>query len=209
MHPIRLPDRPLKCLHLGDSYTIGEGVPSTQTWAHQLEEQLRTHGTAIDTVRVLAQTGWTSGDLLEAIRRSELKPEWDFITLCIGVNNQYQGLDPASYGNELNRLIAEARHLLAEAEGSLLLLSIPDWSVSLFARDLDRATIANQIDAFNAVAARVAQSSALQFADWTILSRTFKDVGEAFTADELHPSGKQYTHWARFVGSLIQTHPND
>ena len=44
-------------LALGDSYTIGEGVPADGSWPVQLAAQLREDGRAVDDPRIVATTG--------------------------------------------------------------------------------------------------------------------------------------------------------
>jgi len=85
-----------KFLSLGDSYTYGESVPDSENLYVQLYEAINkaytwTEPTDID------QTGWRTDDLLKAI--SEAKPDnnYDFATLLIGVNNQYQGRPFSQY----------------------------------------------------------------------------------------------------------------
>ena len=45
-------------LALGDSYTIGESVPSENTWPFLLTEHLVLEGFDISQPRVIARTGW-------------------------------------------------------------------------------------------------------------------------------------------------------
>lgn len=198
-HPLPLPDHPLRCLHLGDSYTSAEGLPTREGWPHQLRQRLEKRGIAFEETRLLAQTGWTCGELLEAVREAGFSPDWDWITLCIGVNNQYRGRDPASFSLELEQLVQEARMLLRRPPDGLLLLSIPDWSVSPFAADRDRWAIAAAIDAFNAVARVVATRTGIPFLDWTERSREYENRPDTFTADALHPSAAQYARWAAYL----------
>ena len=50
-------------LALGDSYTIGEGVPESGRWPMQLANALRADGIPMADPRIIAQTGWTTGEL--------------------------------------------------------------------------------------------------------------------------------------------------
>jgi lysophospholipase L1-like esterase len=193
------PDQPLRLLHLGDSYTCAEGIDLKEGWPFQLRQLMEESGVQVAETHILAHTGWTSGELLTALRGASLKADWDWITLCIGVNNQYRGLDPASFRLELEQLVQEARLLLRQPPDGLVLLSIPDWGVSPFAKDRDREAIAAEIDAFNAVVRTIALKTQVPFLDWTPLTRTFADQPSAFTSDDLHPSATQYAAWAEFI----------
>jgi acyl-CoA thioesterase I len=46
---------------------------------------------------IIAQTGWTTQNLLSGMANvnPQLTLPYDLVTLLIGVNNQYQGLDTA------------------------------------------------------------------------------------------------------------------
>jgi lysophospholipase L1-like esterase len=201
--PLPLPEHPLRCLHLGDSYTIAEGIPEESGWPHVLRRKLETRAIAFKETRLLAATGWTAGELLAALREESLDPGWDWITLCIGVNNQYRGGDPASFSLELEQLIQEARALLRQPPDGLLLLSIPDWSVSPFARDRDRAAIAAGIDSFNAAARVVAGRTGVPFIDWTGMTRRYANCPGSFAGDGLHPSAAQHADWAAFLEEAL------
>lgn len=194
-----LPERGPNYLHLGDSYTCAEGLPPESGWPHQWHRLREGQGRPDGKTRILAKTGWTCTELLDALRAAGLKPDWDRITICIGVNNQYRGLDAASFGLDLEQLVVEAGNLLRHPPGGMLLLSIPDWGVSPFAADRDRAAIAADIDAFNAVIQTVALRFACPFIDWTALTRSFAGQPEAFAPDGLHPSAQQYRAWANFL----------
>jgi lysophospholipase L1-like esterase len=193
------PEKPLSILHLGDSYTCAEGIDPKDGWPAQWHARLAGQGTHIACTRVLAQTGRTCGELLAALREAALQPEWDWITLCIGVNNQYRSLDIPTFRLELEQLIVEAGQLLANPPHGLFLLSIPDWSVSPFAADRDPPRIAREIDAFNAAARLVATKTRMPFLDWTPLTRRFAGQPGAFAPDGLHPSARQYAAWADFL----------
>lgn len=203
MNPISLPDRPLRFLHLGDSYTIGEGIPKELSWPVQLKTILGSKDLDVKEQRVLAKTGWTTRDLLNALKAAEMQSSWDLITLCIGVNNQYQGRSLEEFGSEIAELIDQALLLLPDQNGHLMVLSIPDWSASPFARDRDRSSIGNEIGRFNKEVERIACIKHVSMVGWTELTQQFIDNDEAFAEDGLHPSGIQYAHWANYLVPYI------
>ena len=47
--------------------------------------------------RIIAKTGWTTGELAEAIEKEHIQENFDLVSLLIGVNNQYRGLSPEQY----------------------------------------------------------------------------------------------------------------
>ena len=54
-------------LALGDSYTLGEGVDPFDAWPFQLRRLLRARELDLEPPVLIARTGWTTGDLAEAI----------------------------------------------------------------------------------------------------------------------------------------------
>ena len=81
----------MKYLALGDSYTVGEGVAPEARWSTVLATTLREEGIVLDDPRVIAVTGWTTDELTAAMDADEPLGAWDFVSLLIGVNNQYRG----------------------------------------------------------------------------------------------------------------------
>jgi hypothetical protein len=81
----------VKFLALGDSYTIGESVPVPSRWPVQLTDSLNKRGVDCVEPRIIAKTGWRTDNLKDAIIRAKLKPEYNLVSLLIGVNNFYQG----------------------------------------------------------------------------------------------------------------------
>ncbi|HKL36964.1 MAG TPA: GDSL-type esterase/lipase family protein, partial [Salegentibacter sp.] len=92
-------------LALGDSYTIGEMVPESQRWPVQLVNRLNENGYKVAPPKIIAKTGWTTGNLLNAMR-SELNytRKFDLVSILIGVNNQYQGKTIEEYEEELREI---------------------------------------------------------------------------------------------------------
>lgn len=89
-----------KFLALGDSYTIGESVAESERWPNQLAAKLK-----IEQPRIIATTGWRTDQLKAAIEAANLKPEYDLVSLLIGVNNQYQGKPIEVYEREFEELL--------------------------------------------------------------------------------------------------------
>jgi len=192
-----LPETPVRLLHLGDSYTCGEGVPENRAWPALLRKGIEEAGGVVDSWRIIARTGWTSRDLLRELEAcGDDMGFFHYITLCTGVNNQYRGHPVALYEQELLQLMRIAGGWLHEPLRGLLLLSIPDWGASAFAGDRDTDAISREIDTFNAAAALIARQAGVPFFDWTDLTRQFHNRPGAFAADGLHPSAIQHKAWA-------------
>src|SRR3546814_10439483 len=61
------PQRALRYLALGDSYTIGEGVAPADRWPVQLAHALRAGGVMLGDPKIIATTGWTTDELSAAM----------------------------------------------------------------------------------------------------------------------------------------------
>lgn len=179
-------------LALGDSYTIGESVDEMGRWPSQLASRL-----GLDTPEILARTGWTTDELAAAIDAHSFRPPYALVTLQIGVNNQYRGRDPANYRAEFTQLLRRAIEFADGEPQHVVVVSIPDWSVTPFARasGRDLCAIAHAIDAYNAVNADVARTLHVHYADVTAISRDRGDAPDMLVSDGLHPSAAMYTRW--------------
>lgn len=195
------PPKLLTCfLALGDSYTIGESVPESDRWPVQLANQLREQDLAdFAEPIIIAKTGWTAGELAEAIGTTNPKGPFDLVTLLIGVNNQYRGLPLDEYQHEFRDLLSTATRLAGGNADHVIVLSIPDWSATSFAEGRDRIRIASEIDAFNAVNLAEAMKAGARYVDITPISRRAATDGGLIAGDGLHPSGKMYREWAELV----------
>ncbi len=189
----------MRFLALGDSYTIGESVAANERWCAQLARILRENGIALDDPQIIAATGWTTDELNAGIERAKISGTYDLVSLLIGVNNQYRGRDLANYRAEFAALLQRAIAFAGGKPARVLVLSIPDWGVTPFARGRDRAKIAAEIDAFNAVNREETMRAGGQYVDITPESRGAASDAALIASDGLHPSGKMYGEWARLT----------
>ena len=195
---------PLHYLALGDSYTIGEAVPAHERWPLELVRRLRRRGVVMDEPRMLAVTGWTTDELAAGMDAAELSPPFDLVTLQIGVNNQYRGRPPGEYRTQFAALLTRAITLAGGHAGHVVVLSIPDWGVTRFAREQarDAARIACELDVFNAIARDQASRAGAHFVDITGISRQHAPL---VADDGLHPSAAQYALWVAAMLPVIRT----
>lgn len=188
---------PLRYLALGDSYSIGEGVPEAGRWPVQLARALRAGGVTLDDPQIVATTGWTTDELDAGIDAAAPQGPFALVSLLIGVNNQYRGRSLDEYRTQFAALLERAIGFAGGHAERVLVLSIPDWGVTPFARaqgrDPDRT--GSEIDAFNAVAADVCAGRGITFVDITPYSRVHGHEAEMLADDALHPSAAMYAGW--------------
>ena len=194
-------DRALSYLALGDSYTIGEGIAAPDAWPRQLARTLREDGIALSDPRVIATTGWTCDELSAAIDAAAPANDQDFVSLLIGVNDQYRGVALDVFRPCFARLLERAIGFARGRAGRVLVLSIPDWGVTPFAGASGRATtqIAAELDAFNGAARAACATRDVAFVDITPLSRERGAQPAMLAADGLHPSAAMHALWAQMA----------
>lgn len=190
-------------LALGDSYTIGESVPASASFPFQLQAALNLGGKPTAVPQIIAKTGWTTGELKAAIQEKNLKQTFDLVTLLIGVNNQYRGLSIDAYRLEFSQLLQMAIGFAGGDVKKVYVLSIPDWGVTPFAQGRNRAEIAQQIDAFNAVNKEETLKLGVAYVDITPGSRLAATDLSLLAEDGLHPSGKMYAEWVKQLLPVI------
>jgi lysophospholipase L1-like esterase len=186
-------------LALGDSYTIGESVPKDQRWPMQLVATLKEYNFHIEPPQIIAKTGWTTNELKEAIDNSSLNYPYDWVSLSIGVNNQYRGGSIEEFKKEFEILLLEAIAYSGNRKERVFVVSIPDWGVMPFAKDRDREQIAREIDDFNQVIYAVCAQEQIRFIDVTLISRNENEDPKWIADDQLHPGGAQYAQWVQEI----------
>ncbi|HWJ12279.1 MAG TPA: SGNH/GDSL hydrolase family protein [Gemmatimonadaceae bacterium] len=200
--PAGRPAAELRILALGDSYTVGEGVADAHRWPVRLADMLRDRGLNVGTPRIIARTGWTTDELSAAIDAANPDPDYDLVTLLIGVNNQYRGRGDEEYRAHFQTLVNRATAFARGKAARVIAVSIPDWGVTPFATGRDRPAIARAIDRFNAVSREETRRAGAHYADITPISRRALGDASLIAADGLHPSATMYAAWLDVIFPL-------
>lgn len=190
-------------LALGDSYTIGESVPIYESFPYQTVQLLRTKGMSVHAAEIIAKTGWTTDELMAGIERTNFEKSYDIVTLLIGVNNQYRGKDPLVYEKEFEKLLNKAIAFAGGKKQHVFVLSIPDWGATPFAASRDRVKIGKEIDLFNAINRKITDAAGIAYVSITEGSREATSNALLVAKDGLHPSGVEYSRWAKKLADAI------
>ncbi len=189
-------------LALGDSYTIGEAVPIYESFPYQTVQLLRKKGYHFHAPEIVAKTGWTTFELADHLINHELNDHYDFVTLLIGVNNQYRGLALADYKTDFEFLLKKAIHFTSNKK--VFVVSIPDWGTTPFAEGRDKKKIAKEIDEYNSAKKAITEKYKVTFIDITTAQRRDSDDTGFVASDKLHPSVKEYAKWAALVADKMK-----
>ncbi len=190
-------------LALGDSYTIGESVSEQERWPIILQQELEKLGDSLQTPKIIAKTGWTTGELDEAIDQENITKIYDLVSVLVGVNDQYRGDDKGftteRYQKEFADLLDRAIGFAGNDTSQVFVVSIPDYSVTPFASSSDTAKISRELAEYNAIGKEISEDKDVRFFDITPISQEAKSDSSLLASDELHPSGKMYKRWVKEV----------
>lgn len=194
----------IRFLALGDSYTIGQGVPVSGRWPEQLADSLEQRGFTIDTLTIIATTGWRTDNLINAIRNNNLEDkDYNLVSLLIGVNNQFQNRPFSQYVTEFPGLLDSAIRYAGGDASHVFVVSIPDYAFTPFGQGLDPEEITMELDDYNAFNRQIAEEMGVTYFDITPISRQGLEYPQYVANDGLHPSAIQYTEWVKLMLETI------
>ena len=191
-------------LALGDSYTIGQSVLPAENFPNQTVQLLKNSGYDFKPAEIVATTGWTTDELQNNFNSHVFKTSYDFVTLLIGVNNQYRGRTVDTYKPEFESLLKQAIQIAEGKADHVIVLSIPDWGVTPFAAGRDRDQIAREIDEYNAANKTISENYKVNYIDITPWTREAANNPSLIAADGLHPSAKEYKRWSEKLTDKIK-----
>ncbi|NND94458.1 MAG: SGNH/GDSL hydrolase family protein [Flavobacteriales bacterium] len=189
-------------LALGDSYTIGQSVSYTDRWPSQLVSKLDSMGITVDSLKFIAQTGWTTISLQNAINAEQPLGVFDMVSLLIGVNDQFQGAPFGQFQQGFDTLLTQAM-IFAGGQENIFVVSIPDYGVTPFGSN-NSDEIAEEIDMYNTYMQDECLDRGVPFINVTSISRNLGSSQGALASDNLHPSGYQYGLWANKIVPIAE-----
>jgi lysophospholipase L1-like esterase len=193
---------PISFIALGDSYTIGTGIQPENSWPYQLQDSLLNLGFSFDTTEIIATNGWTTTDLLAAIKNRDDSSTFNLVGVLIGVNNQYQNLDLDIYRTEFREIIEEAINFADGDTNKVFILSIPNYGVTPFGQNRNPVIIKQELEVYNDIANTIGSEFNIPFINITQISELAANDSSLLARDNLHPSAKMYALW---VGEMVPT----
>ena len=185
-------------LALGDSYTIGEGVKESKRWPNQFIKIAYENGLDFEKPEIIAKTGWKTYDLLNAINETNFTKKYDYVSLLIGVNNQFNSRSIYEFEDDLDKIMDKI-DIIRKNNGSTIIISIPDWGYTPFAESYNRDTISYEINQFNKSLKNFADKNGIKYVDVTEISRKTLNEDDLLASDNLHPNGLMYLKWAKKI----------
>ena len=179
----------LSYLALGDSYTIGESINIKDSYPNQLKDQID----LIDSLKIIAKTGWTTDELIDTLNRSNIR-QHDIVSLLIGVNNQFRGYSINNYKIEFENLLNKAINY-SNNKKNVFVISIPDYGVTPFGKSRGKEKIYREINAFNDINRSISEQYNVMYFNITDISRLAENDSSLLADDKLHPSEKMYSEW--------------
>ncbi|HLE24923.1 MAG TPA: GDSL-type esterase/lipase family protein, partial [Thermodesulfobacteriota bacterium] len=124
------------------------------------------------------------------------------VTLLIGVNDQFQGYSEESYAINFEKLLIKAIELAGGRPYRVIVISIPDYSITPFGKRFGQARIRTEIDRFNEINKQIADEKGVHYVNVTEVSRKASESSTLLAPDGLHPSVQMYAEWLELIAPV-------
>lgn len=188
-------------ISVGDSYTIGNGVLEEERWPNVLVKHLNEAGINIRLVANPSVSGYTVEDAVRAELPVVKRLQPDFVTVLIGANDDFIQKNPEIYERELKGFLDELQSILKNPK-NIVLVTIPDYSISPSASDNNTEGISESIKEYNAIIEDEVEKRGLKVADIFPISQTMTGADD-YISDGLHPSAKGYAKWEKVIFPVV------
>ena len=197
------PPHKVTFLALGDSYTQGTNLNPEESWPYQLAQHLRNRNINVQDPNVIAGVGWATKELINGIQSRTEGLNYEMISICIGVNNQFFQYGLENYRGDIALILDRALELTSGRSDNVFVLSIPDYTVTPFAQTFDTALIASELLAYNRIKKEECEKRNIFFIDIRKLSREVENRPELLLENGLQLSAKSYKRWAEYLGPIV------
>ena len=189
----------IRYVAIGDSYSIGEGASTDESWPAVLARHLNEHELKVKLVANPSVTGWTTQQAIDRELPIFVKAKPNFSTLLIGVNDWVRGVDEKMFRQRFAFLIDQMVTTLHDKK-RLLVITIPDFGVTPAGpRYSGGRNISEGIAAFNRIIQEEAKSRDVRVVDIFEVSKKMGSDSSLVAADGLHPSAKTYAEWEKVI----------
>ena len=196
--------QPVRFVPIGDSYTIGHGAKSGQSWPEVLVRNLQQEQVAITLVTNPARSGWTSRMAIDQELPAFEKAKPTFATLLIGANDIARGVDSATFRSNFTYLLDKMQAVVPQPN-RLLLLTIPDFSATPAAKRYGgHVDVGPLLRSFNHVIIEQAQKRNLPVVDLYAVSQQMSAEPIYYSSDGLHPSARGYAEWEKVIRPVVR-----
>lgn len=186
---------------LGDSYTVGAGVQEEERWPNILTKHLNDAGIQTTLVANPAVSGYTVRNTIE-LELDEVKSNKpDFITLLIGANDSFGQIDTATYQKELRELLDKLQTLMVNPK-HIVLVTIPDYTISLAFAQYEKRETRNLIKEYNEIIKSEGKTRGLPVADIFPVSESMTTTAD-YVSDGLHPSSQGIAKWEKAIFPVV------
>ena len=193
----------IKLLSLGDGYTKGHNVCESCNYPAQLLDSISNYYSNEFTFysKIIAEIGWTTTILLDKIEIEDPSPNYDLVTLQIGVHNQFNNESFWLYFDEFSELADRAISLAKGDASNVIVLSIPDYAFTPFGQQSpDTDLVSTEIDNYNSYAKNYCDSKGITFVNITDITRMGLIDQSLITFDEVNLSEIAF---AKFVERIL------
>jgi len=187
---------------LGDSYTIGTGLPPGDAWPRLLEARLA--DLDLDLVANLAANGSTAEDVAREQVPDLEDLQAELASLLVGVNDVVQGVAEERYGARVSEILDGMLGVLPAAR--LFAVAAPDYTVSRQGGAFGVA-VQQRADILrnNEILRGACEYRAITFVGEIFdISRDAGDAADMLAPDGLHPSRAQYARWVDAIEPLVR-----
>ncbi|MDB2462593.1 SGNH/GDSL hydrolase family protein [Algibacter sp.] len=191
----------IKYLALGDSYTIGQSVCETCRFPELLKRGIIRNLDSVSSfdLSIIARTGWTTTNLINAIGSENPNTDFDLVTLLIGVNNEFQNKPFNIYESEFPELINMAINKAKGNKNKIIVVSIPDYAYTPYGKG--DTNISARLDTYNTFAKNYCDANSISYVYITDITRQGLENPDLVASDGLHPSELAYS---MFVNRLLR-----
>jgi lysophospholipase L1-like esterase len=190
--------RPVVYLALGDSTGTGVGAKHGGYVARLFARIEQTHPNS-RLVNLCASAASTADILREQLKQASVtRPT--IVTIGVGANDLIQGIREESFARNFERIIVSLRQ---KTNAPILLMNVPDISLSPAVPAYMRESARRHIIAYNERIAEIAKRHGLHIVDLYKRSREFSEHPEFFSQDGIHPSDEGYEFWAKLLWPAV------